>query len=218
MGWGLGDLWRVHEGGGVVDDSGCCVWGRILLIGTTLTRMCGGGGGGGGGGGVCRNRNVVERHQMCAKLNEQLREYKRAHGCVVPVCAPFVSCLTLISLQRHQLPLVMCCVFVYVDCLVDHEPWFARVAAVVGLAHGVSPFGRFDVQTDDDTASLSSWASESSYNTTPSLHALNTPLAGLVETAESAARRYSAFTACNPLARSLGCSSVSRSLLPLCTW
>ncbi len=44
---------------------------------------------------------------MCAKLNEQLREYKRANGCVVHVCALFFSCLTLISLQRHQLPLVL---------------------------------------------------------------------------------------------------------------
>ena len=50
--------------------------------------------------------------------------------------------------------------------------------------------------TDDDATSLSSWASESSYNTTPSIHSLGgTPINALLprvnETAESMARRFS---------------------------
>jgi hypothetical protein len=104
VGWGLGDTWRVHEvavlwttavGAYLADwhrrdnDTRKSVFGCVVVAG------------------VCRNRNVVERHQMCAKLNEQLREYKRAHGCVVPVCAPFFSCLTWISQQLQQFPLVL---------------------------------------------------------------------------------------------------------------
>jgi hypothetical protein len=52
---------------------------------------------------------------------------------------------------------------------------------------------RYGTMTDDDASSLSSWASESSYNTTPSIHSLGgTLLNPLVpETAEAMARRYS---------------------------
>ena len=60
-------------------------------------------------------------------------------------------------------------------------PWIISRCCVVS----------YGTMTDDDATSLSSWASESSYNTTPSIHSLGGRPMPLPETAEAMARRYS---------------------------
>jgi hypothetical protein len=145
---------------------------------------------------------------MCAKLNEQLREYKRSHGgCVCPLWWRRVrlrrrlrlSCPLRTAMEPGAVASHRQCFFSMWCCECAWPP-VCHPRCPPCSTHPTPPLPlvfalcrRFGAVTDDDTASLSSWASESSYNTTPSIHSLgliNAPLVG-VETAEAMARRYS---------------------------